>query len=189
MKLINLRQFRKERGLTQKQFGEAMQLSQSTVSCLENGLQEATGHLLDRMAKVFMVDNMDDYVYERKTYLDPESVLMTRDEKMAGVFAGDWNEMEPIDIIEGFPIICRLGTVSIGRDGTLLIDRNNGIGYKLSHYVIRPDKFEEPTLLLALTAKQWFDDEMYEDFKRAYFIGCKIADIYPMRQLKKGEPK
>lgn len=85
MKLINLKQFRKERGLTQKQFGASMQLSQSTVSCLENGLQEATSHLLERMAKVFMVDNIDDYVYERRTFLDPETILMTREEK-AGVY-------------------------------------------------------------------------------------------------------
>ena len=188
MKLINLKQFRKERGLTQKQFGASMQLSQSTVSCLENGLQEATSHLLERVAKVFMVDNIDDYVYERRTFLDPESILMTREEKMACVFVGDWNEMSPIDIIEGFSIICRVGTIIIGTDGTLLIDRNNGIGYKLSHYIICPDKFEEPNLLLTLTSKQWFDDEMYEDFKRAYFIGCKIAGIYPMKQLKRAEP-
>jgi len=51
MKLINLRQFRKEQGLTQKQFAESMKIPQSTVSYLENGRQEVTDYLLSRIAK------------------------------------------------------------------------------------------------------------------------------------------
>lgn len=188
MKLINLKQFRKERGLTQRQLGAALHLPQSSVSYLENGLQEVTDYLISSIKKAFKLDNLDDYVYERKTYHNPDVAYLTKRDKKNAVFEGDWNDVLPIDVIDGFQIICKTGNFSIAKDGTLLIDRNNDIGYRLSHYIIRPDKFEDPNLLLSMTEKAWFDDEMYEDFKRAYFIGCRIASILPMRQLKKGTP-
>ncbi len=51
MKFINLKLFRKEHGLTQQHLAEVLQLPQSTISYLENGLQEATDHLLNRIWK------------------------------------------------------------------------------------------------------------------------------------------
>lgn len=188
MKLINLKLFRKERGLTQRQLGDVLHLPQSTVSYLENGLQEATDYLLSAIKDVFKLDNLDDYVYERKTYHNPDVAYLTKEERMNVFFEGDWNDVPPIDVIDGFQIICKTGNFSIAKDGTLFIDCNNGIGYRLSHYIICPDKFEEPNLLLSMTEKAWFDDEMYENFKRAYFIGCRIASIQPVRQLKKVAP-
>lgn len=188
MKLINLKQFRKERGLTQKQFGEKMKLPQSTVSYLENGMQEVTDYLLGLIAKRFAVDNINDYVYERSTFHSLVNYPVDEQLRLETIFAGNWNESKPIEMIESFPIICKIGNICIGRDGTLVIDRNNGIGYKLSHYIIRPDQFEEPNLLLSLTTKKWFDKEMYENFKRAYYVGCKLAEIYPMKQLKEALP-
>ena len=65
MKFINLRLFRKERKLTQRQLGEALQLPQSTISYLENGLQEATDNLLECIKSTFQVNNLDGYGNER----------------------------------------------------------------------------------------------------------------------------
>lgn len=187
MKLINLKQFRQEYKITQKQLGESLKLPQSTISYLENGLQEVTDYLLERIKKIYRVDDLSPYVYERETFHNPAAVKIAEKEKSVVIFTGDWNSPSAIDVIEGFQILYRDGAISISRDGSLIIDRNNGIGFKLSHYVIRPEQFEEPNLLCILTTKEWFDDEMYESFKRCYFLACKIADIYPMRQLKPGE--
>lgn len=92
--------------------------------------------------------------------------------------------MMPIDTIEGFAVICKSGKINIAKDGTLLIDRNTGIGYCLSYYIICPNRFNDSNLLLSLIDKKWFDDETLEDFKRAYYIGCRIAGIIPAQQLK-----
>lgn len=183
MKLINLKQFRKERGLSQVDMSRALSLPQSSISYLENGLQEVTDDLIDRIKKAYKVDDLSDFIYERATFHDPEHVNLSYKEKMESVFTGDWCSPTPIDIIEGFLIICKEGKISVSTDGTLIIDRNNGIGFRLSHYIIRPEQFENPYLILDLTTKPWFDEEMFENFKRAYFIGCKIADIYPMKQF------
>lgn len=184
MKFINLKQFRKERNLTQRQLGEVLQLSQSTISYLENGLQEATDYLLECIKSTFNIDSLDGYVYERKTFHNPKALQFPSQEKKDIIFNTDWNKMKPIDAIEGFQIICKTGKINIAIDGTLLIDRNTGSGYCLSYYVICPDKFDDSNLLLSMTDKKWFDDEILEDFKRAYYIGCRIAGIYPTQQLK-----
>lgn len=184
MKFINLKQFRKERNLTQRQLGEVLQLSQSTISYLENGLQEATDYLLECIKSTFNVASLDEYVYERKTFHNPKALHFSTQEIKDIIFNNDWNNMKPIDAIEGFQIICKMGKINIAINGTLLIDRNTGSGYCLSYYVICPDKFEDSNLLLSMTDKKWFDDEILEDFKRAYYIGCRIAGIYPTQQLK-----
>lgn len=184
MKFINLKLFRNERNLTQRQLGEALQLPQSTISYLENGLQEATDHLLECIKSIFHVNDLDGYVYERKTFHNPEVLHLTSHEKKDIIFNNDWNEMMPIDTIEGFAVICKSGRINIAKDGTLLIDRNTGIGYCLSYYVICPNRFNDSNLLLSLTDKKWFDGETLEDFKRAYYIACRIAGILPAQQLK-----
>lgn len=184
MKFINLRLFRKERKLTQRQLGEALQLPQSTISYLENGLQEATGNLLECIKSTFQVNNLEGYIYERKTFHNPGVLHLTSLEKKDVIFNNDWNEMMPIDTIEGFAVICKSGRINIAKDGTLLIDRNTGIGYCQSYYIICPNKFNDSNLLLSLIDKKWFDDEILEDFKRAYYIGCRIAGIFPTQQLK-----
>lgn len=184
MKFINLKLFRKERNLTQRQLGEVLQLPQSTISYLENGLQEATDHLLECIKNIFQVNDIDGYVYERKTFHNPAVLHLTSQEKKDIIFNNDWNEMIPIDTIEGFAVICKFGRINIAKDGSLLIDRNTGIGYCLSYYVICPNRFNDSNLLLSLTDEKWFDDEILEDFKRAYYIGCRIAGIFPAQQLK-----
>ena len=184
MKFINLKLFRNERNLTQRQLGEALQLSQSTISYLENGLQEATDYLLQCIKSTFQVDNLDGYIYERKTFHNPGVLHLTSQEQKDIIFNNDWDEIGPIETIEGFPVICKSGRINIAKDGTLLIDRNTGTGFCLSYYIICPDKFIDSNLLLSMVDKKWFDDEILEDFKRAYYIGCRIAGISPAHQLK-----
>lgn len=184
MMFINLKLFRNERQLTQRQLGEALQLSQSTISYLENGLQEATDNLLDCIKSTFCVDNLDGYVYERKTFHNPKTLHFSGQGVKDIIINSDWNEMKPIDSFDGFQIICKTGKINIAKDGTLLIDRNTGSGFCLSYYVISPDKFEDANLILSMMDRKWFDDEIFEDLKRAYYIGCRIAGIYPVQQLK-----
>lgn len=183
-----IKKMRKEQGLTQKQFAESMKIPQSTVSYLENGRQEVTDYLLSRIAKHYHVDNIEDYVYERDSFVDPRCVQSLMDHSFMQRYDGDWNNVTPIDIIEGFPIICKIGRVSLSKDGIILIDRNKGLGYRLTPLIIRPDEFEDSSLLYRLTTKEWFDDELFEDFKRAYFICCKLAEIHPMRQISDSKP-
>lgn len=184
MKFINLKQFRKERGLTQKQLGDAMKLPQSTISYLENGLQEVTDYLLESIKRIFTIDSLDGYVYERKTFHEPKKTSLEREKELVEIFDKDWDKPTPTDNLEGFPIVCKTGRIGIAMDGSLLIDRNMGIGYVMSHYVINSEKLIKEDLLLSITSKEWFDLDMFEDFKRAYYISCKIAGIQPVKQLK-----
>ncbi len=96
----------------------------------------------------------------------------------------DWDYANPIDILDGLPVVCKTGLINIAKDGTMVIDRNNGIGFRLGYYIIPPKQFIREDLLLSITTKDWFDLDMFEDFKRAYYIGCKVAGIQPVKQLK-----
>ena len=174
MKFINLKLFRKEHGLTQQHLAEVLQLPQSTISYLENGLQEATDHLLNRIKGALKIDDIDGYIYERKTFNDSERLFLAKKKEKTAIFDMDWNELQPVEEIEGFQIVCKTGQISIAKDGTLLIDRNIGIGYRLNRYIIRPDKFDNPNLLLAISSRDWFDYDMFEDFKTAYYIVCRL---------------
>lgn len=184
MKFINLKLFRKEHGLTQQHLAEVLQLPQSTISYLENGLQEATDHLLNRIKGALKIDDIDGYIYERKTFNDSERLFLAKKKEKTAIFDMDWNELQPVEEIEGFQIVCKTGQISIAKDGTLLIDRDIGIGYRLNRYIIRPDKFDNPNLLLAISSRDWFDYDIFEDFKTAYYIGCRIAGVLPTEQLK-----
>lgn len=184
MKFINLKQLRKERGLTQEQLGKALKLPQSTISYLENGLQEVTDFLLKKIKQTFSIDNLDGYVYERKTFHEPKKTSLERETELAVIFNKDWDRPTPVDNLEGFPIVCKTGRIGIAMDGSLVIDRNMGIGYLISCYVVSPEKFVKEDLLLSITSKEWLDLDMFEDFKRAYYIGCRIAGIPPVKQLK-----
>lgn len=36
-----------------------------------------------------------------------------------------------------------------------------------------------------LVSKAWFNDEIYEDFKRCYLIACRLAGREPTVQIKR----
>lgn len=184
MKLINLKQFRKERGLTQTEFGKALKLPQSTVSYLENGLQEVSDYLIEQIKKAYNVDSLSKYLYERSCFHDRDAIVASLSDSNVSFLEDDWNEVAPIEFIENIPIICRIGAIYIGMDGSIAIDPNNGIGYKLNHYIIQSVCLDSTDIISRLLSKNWFDDLMYEDFKRAYLIACKLADIIPVKQEK-----
>ena len=184
LKLINLRQFRKERSLTQVELAKVLELPQSTISFLENGRQEVSDYFLECLQKAYGVNNIQEYVYERSYFPDHNHLLLTEKEKMTSIYAGSWEIFTPINIIEGYDIICEIGLICISFEGALIIDRNYGSGKQLSPYIIQPQDLLDPYLLLGLTKKEWFDKEMFDDFKRAYFVACKIIDVKPVTQLK-----
>lgn len=96
MKLINLKQFRKERGLTQTEFGKALKLPQSTVSYLENGLQEVTDYLIEQIKKAYNVDSMSNYLYERSRFHDRDAIVASLSDSNVSFMDDDWNDVTPV---------------------------------------------------------------------------------------------
>ena len=62
-------------------------------------------------------------------------------------------------------------------------------GYKAIHVddckvVIYPEMLRDFDLILKFSQREWFTEKAYEDFKRAYFIACKVAGITPRQQIR-----
>ena len=68
MKFINLKQFRKDKNLSQKELVALTGLPQSTVSYLENGYQEVRENQLLVLKRVFPDDEVSQYIYESDSY-------------------------------------------------------------------------------------------------------------------------
>lgn len=90
-------------------------------------------------------------------------------------FPGDWDKPTPVRTIQDDPILLEMGKVAVAFDGTIWI---NG------HYDIAPDRLRGKDWILHLTEKLWFDTDMYEDFKRCYYIACKLSGQEPTHQIR-----
>ena len=77
-----------------------------------------------------------------------------------------------------------MGRASVSFDGNIVLDRNDGTFLNLGYYVIETDLFSDSDLIYHLTEKAWFNDELYEDFKRCYLIACHLAGKRPVKQIK-----
>lgn len=116
----------------------------------------------------------------------------------------DWDKPTPIVQIcgltennEWFPfdnIYITVGDWWIGEKGTIYFCdcKTRGVsteGFPSMScegvYEIDRELMKESDLILHLCDKEWFDERCYEDFKRAYFIGCKMARIKPVKQIKR----
>lgn len=65
MTYVNLRKLRRDYQLTQQQIAKDLVISQSTVSFLENGIQKVAPFLVYRLQKVYKIEQIDDYLYEK----------------------------------------------------------------------------------------------------------------------------
>lgn len=184
MKFINLKLFRKERGLTQRDFVKQVGLVQSVVSYLENGVKEVTETHLDAFRKAYPGVNFSDYVFESETYPANLRYQFEYKPEVADPFPGMWTVPTPLEVVESLPILCRNGRVRIAFDGHILLDRNDGTFKELGYHIIDPRKFSDKHLLAKLTRNSWFDNSLYEEFKRAYLIGCRLAGLHPVEQEK-----
>lgn len=180
MKFINLKQFRKEYQLSQKQLVERIELPQSTVSYLENGLQEFSSLHEEILKKRFPDVDFTPYIFERNGYASStiEQIASKRD------FEGDWNSITPEATIGGIDILLIVRRIALSVNGILLLDKNNGSFSDIGYYIIQPSQLSNPHLLRELTLKEWFDNGIFEDFKRFYKIACGLAGIIPVSQEK-----
>lgn len=101
-------------------------------------------------------------------------------------FPGDWSMPTPLDRIDGADILVKMGRASVSFDGDIVLDRNDGTFLNLGYYVIEPDSLGVSDLIDRLTEKEWFNDELYEDFKRCYLIACRLVGKRPVAQVKSG---
>ncbi len=173
--------------MSQKELVQLTGLNQCTVSYLENGHQEVAEQHLEKLRTVFPEVDMESYIYDRETHLPPEKIRMDKSYTHNIILNGDWSLPSPLEITEGMRIICRMGRILVSAYGDILLNKNDGSFSHQGYYVISHRKLEDPCIIQCLSQKEWFDAEMYEDFKRAYFIGCKIADTHPMKQLRPDE--
>ncbi len=60
----NLEKIRKERGISQKQFADEMEVSRQTISSLENGKYNPSITLAFKIAKYFDISIEDIFIYE-----------------------------------------------------------------------------------------------------------------------------
>lgn len=68
MKFINLKQFRQDRSLSQKELVAITGLPQSTVSYIENGYQEIRENQLEVLKKAFPDADFARYIYMSASY-------------------------------------------------------------------------------------------------------------------------
>ena len=183
MKFINLKQFRSERELSQKQLVKDTGLSQSTVSYIENGYQEVSELHLEILRKTYPGIKFEDYVYMSESY--PYAVVKKESDILCNRnFQGDWSSPTAVDKIGSTPILLKIGRVSMAFDGTLYLDRNDGTFKKLGYHIIGASKLNDGSIVARLIEETWFDDEIYEDFKRCYHIACRVSGIEPVAQIK-----
>ena len=105
-------------------------------------------------------------------------------------FSGDWDTPTPLtvdrDPIYGtiHAIICVFGSwhVSIGGDLFCVGVKGKPKWYPIMSEQLLGAKIED--WILHLMHKGWFDDKCYEDFKRAYFVACKIAGAPHTAQIR-----
>lgn len=67
----------------------------------------------------------------------------------------------------------------------MLLDRNDGTFNSLGYYEIDPEGLMDSHIIDHLVSKAWFNDEIYEDFKRCYLIACRLAGREPTVQIKR----
>lgn len=182
MRFINLRKFRKERDLKQNSLAAMAGLQQSAVSYLENGYQEVTDVHLEALQQAFPDVNFSEYIYEQDSF--PTAIVTNRPDlkHWRRLYQGDWNKPSPIDNIQGHDILVKLGRINITGDGDMFLDKNDGTLASLGYYHISVKRLSDTRLLHSLTQKSWFDENMYENFKRCYAIACKIAGVSPVEQ-------
>lgn len=183
MKFINLKQFRQDRSLSQKELVAITGLPQSTVSYIENGYQEIRENQLEVLKKAFPDADFARYIYMSASY--PHLTKARHQETWANrKFPGDWSSPTPLDKIDGIDILMQMGRASVSFDGDIVLDRNDGTFLNIGYYVIEPDLFGDRDLIDHLTGKEWFNDELYEDFKRCYLIACRLVGKRPVKQIK-----
>lgn len=183
MKFINLKQFRAEHNLSQKELVSLTGLTQSTVSYIENGLQEISDNQLGPLKDAFPDIDFNQYIYESERYR--QSVVIPECNMEADRrFVGDWSKPTPINILGEYKILLTIGRVSVAFDGTIIIDRNDGSFRNIGYYQIDPLSFGSEHLIDNLTTKDWFNDMVYESFKRCYHIACALVGKKPAKQVK-----
>lgn len=183
MKFINLKQFRQDRSLTQKELVAITGLPQSTVSYIENGYQKIRENQLAVLKQAYPDADFSRYIYESASY--PYLTNSCRHDMEANrKFPGDWSRPTPLDKIDGISILLKMGRASVSFDGDIIIDRNDGTFLNLGYYVVEPDLFGDSDLIDHLTEKECFNDELYEDFKRCYLIACRLVGKRPVAQIK-----
>lgn len=183
MKFIKLKQFRQKRGLTQMALVAQTGISQSMVSFLENGGKEVRESHLEALKVAFPEEDFSSYIYESDRYPAYLNYLkQCEEEEEKDPFSGMWTVPTPIETVDTLPIICKNGRVRVAIDGHIILDRNDGSFNTIGNYVIEPAKFSDNHLIAKLTRKSWFDSNLYEEFKRAYLIGCRLAGMHPVEQ-------
>ncbi len=183
MKFINLRMFRQERNISQKQLVIDTGLPQSTVSYIENGYQEISDNHLELLQKAYPETDFGPFIYESEKY--PYAVVKTnRDEEANRTFSGDWSSPIPVCLIGDNRILLKMGRVHVSFDGDIILDRNNGSFKHLGYYHVDSNRLNDKGLISHLTQKAWFDDDIFEDFKRCYLLACGLAGKVPVPQLR-----
>lgn len=71
---FDLKSFRRKRKLSQKEISEAVNLPQSFLSAIENGKKSAPDSFIDELARIYNVDNISDYITDRRDSEEPKSV-------------------------------------------------------------------------------------------------------------------
>ena len=183
MKFINLKHFRQDKGLSQKELVAITGLPQSSISYIENGYQEIRKNQLDALEQAFPEVDFSTYIFESATYPYLSNARQHEIDSKRN-FNGDWSRPTPLMKIEGMDILITMGRAFVSFDGEIVLDRNDGTFRNLGFYVIEPDSLGFSTLINQLSEKEWFNDDLYEDFKRCYFIACLIVGERPVAQIK-----
>lgn len=125
----------------------------------------------------------------------------SHDVEQKRIFSKDWDNPTPIfQLVEVAnnnkpyaDIICRIGNWVVSTKGDIaylyrddnMIESSEGYMGTEDTYDIDNERLDEEDWIIHLTEKVWFTEQCFEDFKRAYFVACKIAGVKPVKQVKR----
>ena len=183
MKFFNFKKFRNERGLRQVDVAKTLGISQGVVSYLENANQAITDYQITLIKERYKIKDIAPYIYERDTYPTSAEPLLSK-HKPGKDFEGDWNKPRDMAKLADIAVFCQIGNVYISVQGDIIFNPNNGVGFLEPPYVIHHTILGKQDLVARLTTKPWFNDLMFEEYKRAYIIACALAKVAPAIQQK-----
>lgn len=103
--LFDLKRFRAERNLTQKEISEAVNCPQSYLSAIENGKRSASQKLVENLSRIYNVNNISQYIHERESEASTFSKLIINSaggQQLATEFG---NKLSKTDILRILSII------------------------------------------------------------------------------------
>lgn len=103
--LFDLKRFRAERNLTQKEISEAVNCPQSYLSAIENGKRSASQKFVENLSRIYNVNNISQYILERDSEATTFPEVIKNSARGQQLISEIENKMDKVDILRILSII------------------------------------------------------------------------------------